>query len=151
MDWTAHYYHLLDAGVNYIPVRRDFTDLDKQMEYYLAHSQTSQRISDAARTTFRERYTSPAAEACYWRRLLQAWSSIAPRPKSTPSISFEEFMLHDNGKDYPYGGSTDRIPLKDGDKLLSPVSAEGVRFATAITNIEAMSRVDTKESIVVRT
>ena len=92
MDWTAHYYHLLDAGVNYIPVRRDFSDLNKQMEYYLAHPRSSQRISDAARTTFRERYTSPAAEACYWRRLLKTWSSMAPRPERTPSISFEEFL-----------------------------------------------------------
>ncbi|KAI6910433.1 hypothetical protein KC316_g4810 [Hortaea werneckii] len=102
MDWTAHYYHLLDAGVNHVPVHRDFSDLDKQMEHYLAHPLSSQRISDAARTTFRERYTSPAAEACYWRRLLRTWSSIAPRPARTPSISFEEFLLHDNRKDYPY-------------------------------------------------
>ncbi|KAI6813993.1 hypothetical protein KC332_g355 [Hortaea werneckii] len=102
MEWTAHYYHLLDAGVNYVPVRRDFSDLEKQIEYHLAHPQTSQRISDAARTTFRERYTSPAAEACYWRKLLRTWSGIAPRPERTPSIVFEEFLLHDNGKDYPY-------------------------------------------------
>ncbi|KAI7286887.1 hypothetical protein KC345_g887 [Hortaea werneckii] len=102
MEWTAHYYHLLDAGVNYVPAHRDFSDLEKQIEYYLAHPQTSQRISDAARTTFRERYTSPAAEACYWRELLRTWSSIAPRPERTPSISFEEFLLHDNGNDYPY-------------------------------------------------
>ena len=38
--------------------------------------------------TFRSRYTSPAAEACYWRRLIHGWGEVAfdPDPYETVTV-----------------------------------------------------------------
>ncbi|KAK5125421.1 hypothetical protein LTR85_000530 [Meristemomyces frigidus] len=112
LDWTAHFYHLLTpsgADQNYIPVERDFSDLAEKVEWYMAHPRESQRVVDNAVATFRTRYTTPAAEACYWRRLLNGWSEVAfvPDPYETTTaimngttveqrrlrgIAFEEFV-----------------------------------------------------------
>ncbi|TKA32444.1 hypothetical protein B0A50_01552 [Salinomyces thailandicus] len=93
ITWTAHYYHLLHPVVNYISVHRNFSDLGHQIEYYKEHRESRQRIADAARTMFRERYTTPAAAACYWRRLLRSWSSVAAiAPREAQGIAFEEFV-----------------------------------------------------------
>ncbi|KAK5123316.1 hypothetical protein LTR85_002747 [Meristemomyces frigidus] len=116
LAWVAHYYHLLDPEVNYVPVNRNFSDLGEKMRFYLDHPHVAQGIADSARTTFRERYTTPAATACYWRRLLRSWSSVAFKPEGYEfvghgkshkeqrigGITFEEFLLHNSSMDYPY-------------------------------------------------
>jgi hypothetical protein len=117
VDWIAHYYHLLDTGLNCIHANRNFSDLEETIEYYNAHLDEAQQIADTARRTFRERYTSPAATACYWRKLLRTWADVSfspvvtePTPKKHSmaakrkprGISFEEFIVHENTKDYPY-------------------------------------------------
>jgi len=65
LKWMAHYYHLLEPDVSYTPVHRNFSDLPEKMEYYIKHPDIAQGIADSARTMFRERYTTPAATACY--------------------------------------------------------------------------------------
>lgn len=55
---------------NYVAIRRDFFDLEWQVQRYLNDPAAAQLIADNAVATFRDRYTSPAAEACYWRRLI---------------------------------------------------------------------------------
>lgn len=106
LAWMAHYYHLLEPNVNYIPVNRNFSDLGEKLEYYIDHPDVAQVIADNAKAKFRERYTTPAATACYWRRLLRAWSNIAFQPqgyewvehdkahreKRIRGITFEEFL-----------------------------------------------------------
>ena len=81
LKWVAHYYHLLEPDVNFVSVDRDFSDLSEKMEFYLAHPSAAQDIADKARVTFRERYTTPAATTCYWRRLLRSWSSMTFKPE----------------------------------------------------------------------
>lgn len=107
VEWIAHYYHLLDTGTNCVRVERDFSDLEEKIRYYNNHTQEAQTIANEAKTTFRERYTTPAATACYWRKLLRAWSSVSFVPDTHTTnhdrnrhqsrekprgISFEEFM-----------------------------------------------------------
>lgn len=118
VEWMAHYYHLLDTGVNCVRVERNFTDLETNIKYYDQHLDEAQVIADNARSTFRERYTTPAAAACYWRKLLRAWSSVSFKPVTRDNnntisgesdwpgplrgISFEQFVVHDNSEDFPY-------------------------------------------------
>lgn len=83
--WRAHSYHLLipdGPDQNYLPVRRDFSDLEQKITYLLAHPDEAQRIADNAVKTFRARYLTMAAESCYWRRLVKGYSevSFAPEP-----------------------------------------------------------------------
>lgn len=86
LDWTTWMYHLLKAdgkGQNYVPVKRDFSDLEKKVEKYTKdpNMQDAQVIADNAAKTFRDRYGTPAAEACYWRRLIEGWSEVSYQPE----------------------------------------------------------------------
>jgi len=54
----------------------------------LSHPEEAQRIADNSVRTFRERYLTPAAEACYWRALIRGWGSI----------SFESELYEPNGE-----------------------------------------------------
>jgi len=106
LHWVAHYYHLLQPDVNYVPVHRNFSDIEEKVQRSMHDPTAAQSVADSARQTFRERYTTPAATACYWRRLLRAWSRVAFRPEAfevaereSPSsarkargIAFEEFV-----------------------------------------------------------
>jgi hypothetical protein len=62
-----------------VQTKRDFSDLPKKMAALLKPSNirsSTQIIADNARTTFRERYLTPAAEACYWRSLFRGWAQV---------------------------------------------------------------------------
>ncbi|KAK5133218.1 hypothetical protein LTR08_008053 [Meristemomyces frigidus] len=81
LQWIEHYHHLLrPAGMdqNYIKLKPDFRDLPKIMKNLLKldHLLKAKTIADNARRTFRERYLTPAAEACYWRALVTGWASV---------------------------------------------------------------------------
>ncbi|TKA25049.1 hypothetical protein B0A50_06113 [Salinomyces thailandicus] len=81
LDWIEHFHHLLrptGPDQNYVKLKRDFSDLPKTMKSLLSPSklEAAQRIVDNARETFRERYLTPAATACYWRALIRGWASV---------------------------------------------------------------------------
>lgn len=82
LRWIEHFHHLLHpsgAEQNYIKLKRDFGDLPKVMKKMLkapTNMVAAQSIADNARQTFRERYLTPAAEACYWRALIRGWASV---------------------------------------------------------------------------
>lgn len=115
VEWIAHYYHLLDVGSNCVRVERDFSDLGERVLYYNDHMEEAQAIADAQRQTFRERYTTPAATACYWRKMMRAWAEVSFKPTTKVvlkqknklqsaerlrGISLEEFLNHENTQDY---------------------------------------------------
>ena len=88
MEWTTWYYHLLVSEgpeQNHVAVTRDFSDLEEKVYWYTQHHEKAQLIADNAISTFRSRYTTLAAESCYWRRLIQAYSEVAfvPEPFET--------------------------------------------------------------------
>lgn len=84
LDWMAHLYHLLipdGPDQNYLPVERDFSDLERKVTHLLDHPDEAQRIADNAVKMFRSRYTTMAAESCYWRRMVKGWSEVAFEPE----------------------------------------------------------------------
>lgn len=92
LDWAAWYYHLLvpkGAGQNHISVRRDQSDLGKKIKKYMSSSELTeaQTVADNAVRTFRDRYLTPAAEACYWRRLIGSWSEVSFTPEVWREVS----------------------------------------------------------------
>lgn len=120
LQWIQHYHYLLRANgtyQNYVEVERDWSDLDDAMEDLLAHPEKARRIADNSVAVFRERYLTPAAEACYWRALLKAWKEVSFEPLLYKSVRvdgavkmtekrgvrFETFMIYENARqmDYP--------------------------------------------------
>ena len=83
-EWTAHYYSLLvpdGPKQNFVPVKRDFSDLKTKVQYYLKNTYEAQKVADNAVATFRDRYLTLAAETCYWRRLIHGWRNVAYEPE----------------------------------------------------------------------
>ena len=83
LKWVEHYHHLLDSSSNleqnYIQVKRDFSDLQQVIEKYVNNPDArfeAENIAANARAIFRERYLTPAANACYWRQLIREWSKV---------------------------------------------------------------------------
>lgn len=84
LEWTTHYYHLLNPNgpdQKFVSVRRDFSDIETKIRYLFGDREAAQRIADNAVATFRDRYLTLAAEACYWRRLMRSWSELAVSPR----------------------------------------------------------------------
>ncbi|KAA8642958.1 uncharacterized protein ATNIH1004_009720 [Aspergillus tanneri] len=73
-----HHYLLVSQGPdqNYVEVERDFSDLSEKMSPLLNDSSQAQRIADNSVRTFRDRYLTKAAEACYWRALFEGYASV---------------------------------------------------------------------------
>ena len=46
------------------------------MDYYLSHPAEAARIAEESVRTFRDRYLTPAAEACYIRRMIYEWATV---------------------------------------------------------------------------
>lgn len=79
LQWLEPYHHLMKSSgpeQNYILVERDFSDLPSTMSKITKPQDwaQAQKIADNSRRTFRERYLTPAAEACYWRAMIRAWA-----------------------------------------------------------------------------
>ena len=81
LEWRQHFSPLLDArpgpDQNYVEVRRDFSDLEATIAELERDGARAKRIADNSVRVFRDRYLSPAAEACYWRRLVRKWAEIS--------------------------------------------------------------------------
>ncbi|KAH9832744.1 DUF821 domain-containing protein [Teratosphaeria destructans] len=81
--WISEWYHLLkDDGPeqNHVRVKRDWSDLEQKVQYYLDHPDEAQRIIDSHLATFRGRYLTKAAQSCYIRALIQGYSTVSFKP-----------------------------------------------------------------------
>ncbi|KAG8624375.1 hypothetical protein KVT40_007442 [Elsinoe batatas] len=77
----AHRLTLLRKGgeeQNYVQVRRDWKDLGRVMRWLLEEEgdKRAEEVARRSREVFRDRYLSPAAEACYWRELVRGWRQV---------------------------------------------------------------------------
>lgn len=100
-----HHYLLVPSGPqqNYVQVERDFSDLAEKMDALLADPAYAQTIADNSVRTFRERYLTPAAEACYWRALWRGYGRVTEHAKlfhgtltgkrSRRGLRYETFVL----------------------------------------------------------
>lgn len=74
----AHQAALIASGpeANFVEVERDFSDLEEKIQYLINNPLEAERIANNSVATFRDRYLTPAAEACYWRYLIKQWASV---------------------------------------------------------------------------
>ena len=109
LQWIQHHHYLLVSSgplQNYVSVERDFSDLQEKMANLLAHPEKAQKIADNSVKTFRERYLTPAAEACYWRALWRGYAEVSDPPefwtrradgtKERRGSRYESFLLLSN-------------------------------------------------------
>lgn len=84
-DWIEPHSHLyVSSGPeqNIISVERNFTDLDHAMQQVLKDDALARRIAHNSIQVFRDRYLTPAAQTCYWRRMFYTWARISDfKPK----------------------------------------------------------------------
>ena len=85
---------------NAVRVADDWSDLGLTMEKLLGNITAAQKIADNAQTELRERYLTPAAEACYWRKLIQGYASVSFEPelyeadgRTLRGVPYESFTL----------------------------------------------------------
>ena len=85
---------------NAVRVADDWSDLEVTMKALLANTTMAKTIADNARDVLRDRYLTPAAEACYWRRLIQGYASVSFDPKlyeadgkTLRGVPYESFTL----------------------------------------------------------
>jgi hypothetical protein len=66
---------------NVVSVERDWSDLEDKIKYFLNHPKEAKNIAENSAKVFRDRYLTPAAQACYWRKLFNAWASVSFTPE----------------------------------------------------------------------
>jgi hypothetical protein len=104
-EWIEpHQSVLVPSGPdqNFVQVERDFSDLESKIQQLLHDSQLAKTIAQNSAKTFRDRYLTPAAQACYWRQLIRSWAEVSFRPKpwvlidgkkQLRGVPFETFVL----------------------------------------------------------
>ena len=114
MDWIQHYYPLMHSSgpdQNYVEVDRDFDKLETTILDLEKHDREAERIASNSVKTFRERYLTPAAEACYWRYLIHGWAEVSFQPDFYKDVNgtiawrglpIESFLLEGRLKWDPY-------------------------------------------------
>jgi len=89
-EWIEPHTHLyIPSGPNQniILVNRDFSDLSSNMKMLLGNPKKAKQIADNSARIFRDRYLTPAAQACYWRKLFRAWASISFEPELYETVT----------------------------------------------------------------
>lgn len=78
-----HHPLLISSGPsqNIVEVETDFSDLEEKITFLLQNPQEAQRIAKNGIDAFRDRYLTPAAQACYWRRMLRSWAEVSFTPE----------------------------------------------------------------------
>jgi len=109
LTYYTHLYHLLQPEgpqQNFVSLKKDWSDLPAQVQGMLDNEQKAEMVANNAAAVFRDRYATPAAQMCYFRRLFKVWrqSSFEPDPfeitkltdgtvyKKVRGMTFEEYM-----------------------------------------------------------
>ena len=108
-----HHYLLVDRGPrqNFIEVDRDFPDLEEKMSRLLEDPTKALSTADNNVKTFRERYLTQAAEACYWRALWRGYAEVSEAP---PSL----WTIQNGGKKVKRGMRYETFMLLPSEKML---------------------------------
>lgn len=84
LKWIQHHHHLMikdGPEQNFVEVAGNFSGLDEAMVDLVANDEKALRIAENSVKTFRDWYLTPAAETCYWRKLIRGWASVSFEPK----------------------------------------------------------------------
>ena len=65
---------------NTVSVSEDWSDLEETIEYLLANPTKAKKIAQESKKVFKDRYLTPAAETCYWRKLFRSWRTVTFEP-----------------------------------------------------------------------
>ncbi|KAF7899719.1 hypothetical protein EAF00_004055 [Botryotinia globosa] len=81
LEWMEFFHPLMKKDgpeQNYIEVDREFEGLEKKMVELIEGKDQKgiEEIAERSVRVFRERYLTPAAETCYWRRLIRGWKEV---------------------------------------------------------------------------
>lgn len=109
MEWVEWFHPLMrkeGPKQNYVQVERGFEDLEMVMRGLVERDGRGEveGIAERSVRVFRERYLTPAAEVCYWRRLIWGWKEVmgfeveffnvtASGEKKWRGVPVESFML----------------------------------------------------------
>ncbi|KAF3922871.1 hypothetical protein AA313_de0206447 [Arthrobotrys entomopaga] len=76
--WFQHYTHLFNPNPgpdqNIVFVKKDWSDLESTIAALEENPKMAEKIADNLVKTFRDRYLTPAANNCYWKRLIRAYA-----------------------------------------------------------------------------
>jgi hypothetical protein len=81
--WVEPHHALLvseGSQQNFVEVEENFSDLEEKVIGLLADPGRARNISLNGVNTFRDRYLTPAAQACYWRQLVKGWAEVGFEP-----------------------------------------------------------------------
>ncbi|KAK3678185.1 hypothetical protein LTR78_002281 [Recurvomyces mirabilis] len=109
LNWYTHLYHLLvpsGPNQNYVQTEDDWSDLPAKINELIANPTKGKMIADNAAMHFRDRYFTPAAQTCYWRKLFHVWRAMTYEPdpwnsttlpdgttqKKIKGMSYEEYV-----------------------------------------------------------
>ncbi|KAI1252836.1 hypothetical protein MGN70_005042 [Eutypa lata] len=128
LNWTAHFYSVLEPdgpNQNYIAVKNDWSDLDEKMNYYLEHQDEAARIGEETERTLRNRYMTPAAEACYIRRMIYEWAKVQQfQPKLYKQVKNDKGETVDRMRGY----SWERFVFRNPDRFDIPAPPDDYFF-----------------------
>lgn len=112
-----HHYLLVSSGPNqnYIEVERDFSDLPDKIEPLVQDTDAARRIANNSLKTFRERYLTPAAEACYWRQLFNGYGNVwnstvnpwSEQDDRERGLRYESFLLLESDRMFEFRADAD--------------------------------------------
>ncbi|CAI6339598.1 unnamed protein product [Periconia digitata] len=92
-EWVEpHHSVLVSEGLNqnFVEVERDFSDMEAKIQELINNPERAKVIAHNSATTFRDRYLTPAAQACYWRHMIRAWAQVSFTPKPWVLINGEK-------------------------------------------------------------
>ena len=124
-EWVAHFYPLLQSRgphQNYVAVKRDWSDLADRMKELENNPTRARRIAHEVTSFFRDRYLTPAAEACYLRRMITVYATVQNfEPQSHYLANPEDFEDRSRKDAAPKAPPGPPLPLpKDAIKVGSP-------------------------------
>ncbi|KAK7523441.1 DUF821 domain-containing protein [Phyllosticta citriasiana] len=124
LKWIEPHHALLIPNgprQNYIPVKYDFSDLEEKVQTLLASPEFAEQVADNNVEMFRDRYLTPAAQACYWRKLFKAWREVSFEPEFSDGyghprgMPFETYVLLDIYDSNPWKDPPGRKDKEDDD------------------------------------
>lgn len=89
---------------NFVEVHDDLSNLEESVTTLLASPEKARTIAANSAATFRDRYLTPAAQACYWRAMVRGWAEVSFEPdlwesasktggrRRTRGVTFESFV-----------------------------------------------------------
>lgn len=104
-EWIEpHHAALISSGPeqNFVEVERDFSDLEAKVKELINDPERAITIANNSAATFRDRFLTPAAQACYWRQLFKSWAEVSFTPegweivdgkRKVRGVPFESFVI----------------------------------------------------------